>query len=176
MGWENYLKEDFYTEFDLKLMQEMRNTGVVVGACPWDRNRLKEILEKKNLKILKETSDVNQTLEFINKFSDIEFVLSELELKGGDGLELAGTLINRYKMNTAIASRLLRHSSDMLLKELATMGIRLVSPIPVTRREIEMFIQAIKNVSYTKTSTRICLLYTSPSPRDRTRSRMPSSA
>ena len=35
-------------------------------------------------------------------------------------------------------------------------------------------IQIIKGVS--RTETYICLLYTSPSPRDRTRSRMPSSA
>jgi len=142
-------------------MQEMRNTAVVVGACPWDRNRLKEILEKTNLKILGETSNVKQTLKFVDRFSDIGFVLSELELKSGDGLVLASALINRYEMNVAITSRLLRHSSDVLHKELAAMGVRLVSPMPVTRREIETFVQAVKNVSYTNTSTRIILPKTS---------------
>ena len=142
-------------------MQEMNNTAVVVGACPWDRSRLKDILEKRNFKTLKEASNVEQTLEFINRFSDIGFVLSELELKGGDGLELAGALINRYKMNAAITSRLLRHSSDVLHKELAAMGVRLISPMPVTRREIEMFVQSVENVSYTNTNTRIILPKTS---------------
>ena len=33
-----------------------------------------------------------------------------------------------------------------------------------------------KRLNWMKAPTQICLLYTSPSPRDRTRSRMPSSA
>ena len=34
----------------------------------------------------------------------------------------------------------------------------------------------VSNIRLASTKDRICLLYTSPSPRDRTRSRMPSSA
>ena len=41
---------------------------------------------------------------------------------------------------------------------------------------IESAKQAFENWSLTGLSYRACLLYTSPSPRDRTRSRMPSSA
>ena len=138
-------------------MQQTRNTAVV-GACSWDRSRLKDVLGKEGFKILAETSSVNQTLKFINRFSDINFVFSELELKTGDGLELASVLINRYKMNVAIVSRLLRHSSDMLLKELATMNVRLISPMPVTTREIQRFVQAVKDISCNNASTITILL------------------
>jgi len=139
----------------------MRAMVVIVGACPWDRSRLRKVIEKANFEVLGEASDVKRTLEFINKFSDVRFVLSELELKCGDGLGLASALVNRYKANIAIASRLLRHSSDVLLKELESIGIRLVSPMPITRREIDNFVQAIKNVSWANTSTRTILPKTS---------------
>ena len=131
------------------------DAAVIVGACPWDRSRLREILEKGGFKVLGEALNVKQTLEFINSFSDIGFVLSELELKAGDGLELASALVNRYKTNTAITSRLLRHSSDVLLKELESTGVRLVSPMPVTGREVEMFVHAVKSVGFTGASVRV---------------------
>lgn len=70
---------------------------VIVGACPWDRSRLREVLEEANFEVLGEASDVKQTLEFINRFSDIGLILSELELKCGDGLELASALVNRIR-------------------------------------------------------------------------------
>ena len=137
-----------------KLMQEVMDAAVIVGTCPWDMSRLKEILEKKmSFKVFEEALNVKQTLELVNELSDIEFVLSELELKTEDGLELATVLINRYKMNVAVVSRLLRHSSDMLLKELATMNVRLISPMPVTIREIERFVQAVKNISCNNINT-----------------------
>ena len=37
-------------------------------------------------------------------------------------------------------------------------------------------IRAVNDISFTLKENQTCLLYTSPSPRDRTRSRMPSSA
>ena len=141
-------------------MKEKRR-AVVVSLCPWDRNRIKEILQKENFKIIGELSSAARALEFINKLEDIRFVFSELELKTGDGLELASVLINRYKMNVAIVSRLLRYSSDMLLKELATMNVRLISPMPVTIREIERFVQAVKNISCNNASTITILSKTS---------------
>ena len=139
----------------------MRDAVVIVSACPWDRSMLREVLEEANFEVLGEASDVKQTLEVINRFSNIRFVLSELELKSGDGLELASALVNRYKMNVAIASRLLRHSSDVLLKELESIGVRLVSPMPVTGREVEIFVQAIKSLGYTGASTRVIFPKTS---------------
>ena len=138
----------------------MRNI-IVVGACPWDRSRINEILQKENFKIIGEVSNATRALEFVNKLEDVRFVFSELELKAGDGLELASVLINGYKMNVAIVSRLLRHSSDMLLKELATMNVRLISPMPMTIREIERFVQAVKNISCNNASTIIILPKTS---------------
>ena len=44
------------------------------------------------------------------------------------------------------------------------------------QRVIKDFIGLAKNADNSSWSTYFCLLYTSPSPRDRTRSRMPSSA
>jgi len=133
----------------------MRNAVMIIGACPWDKSRLKEILEETNFEVLGEASDVDGALEFIDRFSNIGFVFSELELKSRDGLELVNTLVNRYRMNIAIVSRLLRHSSDALLKELGSTGVHLVSPMPVTRRKIEIFVQAVKSVDYTGASTRV---------------------
>ena len=136
----------------------MKSTAVVVSACPWDRSRLKTIVEKGNFKILGEASRIEQAVEFVNKFSDMQFIFSDLELRGGDGLELASTLINHRQINIAIISRLLRHSSDVLLKELAAVGVRLVSPMPTTEREIEELVQAIleaKNINHNSASTRV---------------------
>ena len=56
------------------------------------------------------------------------------------------------------------------------------SNLTVTATDLDLiFIHQIKNVEVldegkTTTTSSTCLLYTSPSPRDRTRSRMPSSA
>ena len=139
-------------------MEEMKSRAVVVSACPWDRSRLKRILEKGNFKILGEASRIEQAIEFINKFSDVRFIFSDLELKCGDGLELASTLINRRQISIAIIGRLLRHSSDVLLKELAAVGVRLVSPMPTTEREVEELAQAIleaKNINHNSASTRV---------------------
>ena len=41
---------------------------------------------------------------------------------------------------------------------------------------VKGFIDMYKNIYTISVDTKVCLLYTSPSPRDRTRSRMPSSA
>jgi len=160
------LKEELFKGRHLRLleprlMKEARKDAVVVGSCPWDRSKLRQILENVNFGNIGEASSVKQTLESINRFYNTGLILSELELKNGDGLELANALINRYKMNVAIVSRLLRHSSNMLLKELATTNIRLISPMPMTRREVENFIQVLKDVSCTNTSIEIILPKTS---------------
>ena len=139
-------------------MEGMKSAAVVVGACPWDRSRLKTIVEKGNFKILGEASRIEQAIEFVNKFSDVPFIFSDLELKCGDGLELASTLINRRQISIAIISRLLRHSSDVLLEELAAIGVRLVSPMPTTEREVEELAHAIleaKNINHNSGSTRV---------------------
>ena len=46
----------------------------------------------------------------------------------------------------------------------------------VYEREVDTFVNASLNLRANMDVSGICLLYTSPSPRDRTRSRMPSSA
>ena len=68
------LFKNIYILTKLELMEEMKSTAVVVGACPWDRSRLKTILEKGNFKILGEASWIEQAIEFVNKFSDVQFI------------------------------------------------------------------------------------------------------
>ena len=139
-------------------MEGMRDMAVVVGASSWDRSELKRILEKGGFEILGEASRIEQAAEFINKFSDMRFIFSDLELKYGDGLELASTLINHCQINIAIISRLPRHSSDVLLKELAAIGVRLVSPMPTSEREVKALVQTmlgVKNMNHNSNSTGI---------------------
>ena len=45
-----------------------------------------------------------------------------------------------------------------------------------TRETVESGLEKAKTKAHSQAQAKICLLYTSPSPRDRTRSRMPSSA
>mgnify|MGYP002683293852 CR=1 FL=1 len=51
-----------------------------------------------------------------------------------------------------------------------------VMPLKVANSDGEMYFTAIENALTYAADNNACLLYTSPSPRDRTRSRMPSSA
>ena len=54
---------------------------------------------------------------------------------------------------------------------------RLVPPVEVQHGDVDLFCENVADYRATVVRTRVgCLLYTSPSPRDRTRSRMPSSA
>jgi len=79
-------------------------------------------------------------------------------------LKACSTLINHRQINIAIISRLLRHSSDVLLEELAAVGVRLVSPMPMTEREVEALVQimlGVKNMSHNSSSTEIILSKTS---------------
>ena len=55
----------------------------------------------------------------------------------------------------------------------------LISTLTELFHEIKYYLSLFENMhssDYVITQYNICLLYTSPSPRDRTRSRMPSSA
>ena len=52
-------------------------------------------------------------------------------------------------------------------KEIVTLGFIPIQKEETIRDKVELTMKEI---------TKVCLLYTSPSPRDRTRSRMPSSA
>ena len=65
--------------------------------------------------------------------------------------------------------------SAPLLQTLATLGYR--TPTPVQVQAIPAILAGRDLMAAAQTGTgKTCLLYTSPSPRDRTRSRMPSSA
>ena len=56
-------------------------------------------------------------------------------------------------------------------------GVQLVGlPDKAIQESRERVRSALRNSGFRAPLVRVCLLYTSPSPRDRTRSRMPSSA
>ena len=90
------------------------------------------------------------------------------DLKAGDRVLLKGII---YTGRDAAHKRLVEmiDKGESLPMELKYQTIYYVGPCPAKPG------QAIGSAGPT-TSGRICLLYTSPSPRDRTRSRMPSSA
>ena len=54
--------------------------------------------------------------------------------------------------------------------------VRIAASHGLHARPAKLFAQAAKDSGVEVTIAKGCLLYTSPSPRDRTRSRMPSSA
>ena len=58
--------------------------------------------------------------------------------------------------------------------ELATVGGKLAQVVKIMGENVTL--QVFAGTEGLATDSEVCLLYTSPSPRDRTRSRMPSSA
>ena len=73
-------------------------------------------------------------------------------------------------------SRLFRRLSTLLLCSLLVLGVWLTQPLTVQAAEIRNLADDKLAEAAGKVDLNNCLLYTSPSPRDRTRSRMPSSA
>ena len=71
------------------------------------------------------------------------------------------------------------HNNAKIIKEQATSLVSSAAPAataaPTDDKSKIMAIQTALNSKY-GTSLKVCLLYTSPSPRDRQKSRMPSSA
>ena len=63
-------------------------------------------------------------------------------------------------------------NQQQVINDLTERNMQLTTEIQVQRLRIKE-LEQINNV---KSKAKSCLLYTSPSPRDRTRSRMPSSA
>ena len=62
------------------------------------------------------------------------------------------------------------------LKQLTTDFLKLDKEVDEVTASLNKFENELKEEAKTIANTTTCLLYTSPSPRDRTRSRMPSSA
>ena len=104
-------------------------------------------------------------LKYVHELQDIES-LNQRALKGE--LEVTAVSIHAYAFLT---------DKYALLSSGASMGDqygpRLVSRAPAGRSDVKGKRIAIPGL---KTSAYLCLLYTSPSPRDRQKSRMPSSA
>ena len=84
---------------------------------------------------------------------------------------LGGTLIDRFGPRPVMISGLLVETvTTYLIGHVASVGQALVVITAVCLGTAGLY------PATTAMLTRLCLLYTSPSPRDRTRSRMPSSA
>ena len=78
----------------------------------------------------------------------------------------------KQKMFKSLLNGVVEQDND--LKTETAADLKVVTTKAPTEQEIKDLIFAAKCCKHLKSNT--CLLYTSPSPRDRTRSRMPSSA
>ena len=85
-------------------------------------------------------------------------------------IQILGTMIGGYNVNSLI--EILKNKNNLLAKEAAKV---LKNIILVYDAANDIFDLSQNNI-YAQEVVNSCLLYTSPSPRDRTRSRMPSSA
>ena len=63
-----------------------------------------------------------------------------------------------------------------VVRQDGTLSLPLIKPIPIAGLRIEQAERAVKHAYRRGEKPIVCLLYTSPSPRDATLSRMPSSA
>ena len=98
---------------------------------------------------------------------------------------LEANIFNKYKNHLIILDNAGSHNNEYVKQAIINSGNKYLFTIPYTPKcnAIEQYFNQIKH--YLKLNKKVlkydelvidCLLYTSPSPRDRTRSRMPSSA
>ena len=95
-------------------------------------------------------------------------VIAAFRQELSNGLEADDCSGSHYTEVRTIAEELLSHITEHRTKHVATLGS---DAYTIVQESLEW----ISNIHF-KEQIRDCLLYTSPSPRDRTRSRMPSSA
>ena len=123
------------------------------------RMRLKRLVEMANMEVSAEAASGREAVESAGRLRP-DVVLMDIRMPDMDGLEAAAHLdkmenppavifCTAYEEHALQAFRV--HAVDYLLK-------------PVGAQDLKRALD------------KACLLYTSPSPRDRTRSRMPSSA
>ena len=111
-----------------------------------------------------------------DEIKDIKLKKKELE-KQLSGLENGGEIAEKRKklaeLDTELQQIKLEHTKDYdeKISELKSDGEDIKDDISDLERKIRN-----KKTDIKENQSKICLLYTSPSPRDRTRSRMPSSA
>ena len=86
----------------------------------------------------------------------------------------------KYKLTKAEQETVINFDNELDTASIYTHDSRLIKKLRELRKQYpEQFILEHRehgSVTYTIPKRCVCLLYTSPSPRDRTRSRMPSSA
>ena len=121
---------------------------------------------------IKVTATANSGLELIGKLANSpekdfpDIALVDIQMKPMDGFELVETLRDKYPDLKIII--LSSHYKTNVLGQMIKLGVSAFIPKNANKKRL---VSAIESVCDTG-----CLLYTSPSPRDRTRSRMPSSA
>ena len=93
------------------------------------------------------------------------------------------TIYSIWELYPEIAQKLNELNSNFLLnsfKKVDNLCLRAIDEVVVNSDEMKQYLIDVRKIDSKKISVVYhfanCLLYTSPSPRDRTRSRMPSSA
>ena len=94
-----------------------------------------------------------------------------LELRGSEPLSVDPRAEDRDKDGREDLVFLAHRAGEKLFIDYAGPTVPIVNPDTGEMRRAHIFVAVLGASNYT-----YCLLYTSPSPRDRTRSRMPSSA
>ena len=81
-------------------------------------------------------------------------------------------------MRDQLIKALLAHAQGDIQKHVANVEVYLTNPVGIGEHSniVEAIEEELNMIAKYEDQVEVCLLYTSPSPRDRTRSRMPSYA
>ena len=151
----------FLTEVGLR--DGLQNVDTILPIP--DKLNIIEGLIKAGLKKIQITSFVNKTL--IPQMADAEELISRLPKS--DEITFSGLVLNQKGLERAIISGI--NQVDLSISTSETYSQK------NTRMGTKSAMNALKKmIKKARESNLSCLLYTSPSPRDRSLSRMPSSA
>ena len=162
-------KNTLYCSFCGKSQHEVRKliAGPTVFICDECVELCMDIIKEEGKGSLAKTQEGVPTPQEITQILD-DYVIGQTYAKR----VLSVAVHNHYKR--------LNHAASNPDVELAKSNILLVGPTGCGKTLLAQTLARILDVPFTMadatTLTEACLLYTSPSPRDRTRSRMPSSA
>ena len=144
-------------------------TLIIADDHPIVRQGLRQAIEADAaLKVLTEAGDGRAALEAIEKYQPQVAVL-DIDMPLMDGVAVARA-VREKKLNVEMVFLTIQRDEDMV-NEAVNLGVK---GYVLKDSALTDIVSCIKSVA--KGQHYACLLYTSPSPRDRTRSRMPSSA
>ena len=165
--------------------KKLKKIKIAIVAGGWSSERSVSINSGKNVFNTLKKNGYKVTFFDLKKYNLHELFKSKPDLifnaLHGEFGEDGGISCLAKKYNTTIT-----HSADIssalcfnkrLLKKFLKNELNLLSPRELHEiKKIKFPLIAKPNADGSSKGVKICLLYTSPSPRDRTRSRMPSSA